>query len=166
MRHIQNIFGIGLFILVCLCFLSAAQADPAPDAVKECEASPDFKAGDIWSYYRCGAAKSQAGQHEAALQIFDKIIATDPANPNGYYNRGVTLNALNRFSEGLKEVEKAIQLNPKNAYYHQVRGASLVGLSRNEEALKAYEQALALDPQLPEAKKVRDLLSSKMKPAP
>ena len=64
-----------------------------------------------------GLARSRhmAGDHEAALSIYDEAIAAEPGFGPTYANRGILLDTMGRHEEALADYEHALELDPELA---------------------------------------------------
>ncbi len=84
---------------------------------------------------------------EAALSLFDEVIALDPEFAYPWNGKGLVLRALQRYDEAITAYDKAIALEPEFAYPWNNKGNVLINLKRYEEAMAACEKAIALDPE-------------------
>ncbi len=98
-----------------------------------------------------GIALLDSGHFDAALAVFDRAIAIDPAFAPAYVNRGNAQSDLNRFEAALESYEQAIMLGPESADIYIHRGNALSALKRHESALDSYERAITLKPDYAEA---------------
>lgn len=92
-----------------------------------------------------GVRLHQTGQHQQALQRFQQAIASDPVNPDSYYNMAATLHemAMQRHNVALQLEGQAQQRQNENRLAEAetlVAQAEAVG----READKYYEQAETL----------------------
>jgi tetratricopeptide (TPR) repeat protein len=53
-----------------------------------------------------GLERLQAGDYEAALELFDKVLAQNPQEPNAWYQKGLALQKLGRYVEAVAANEK------------------------------------------------------------
>jgi tetratricopeptide (TPR) repeat protein len=86
-----------------------------------------------------------AGDHQAALDIYNKIIVHAPTVVQVILGQGTAYFGLDRHVEALRAFDEAITLDPRNAEAHYSRGTALQSLGKLEEALDTYEKALAFD---------------------
>lgn len=78
----------------------------------------------------------------AALQLYDRSIASKAGNWVAYNNRGVTLLQLGRKEEALEDFERAISLRPSYADAHYNRGLVLTELACYEQAAAAFTEVV------------------------
>ncbi len=88
---------------------------------------------------------------QAAIDIYDLILAKVPDYVGVYNNRGLALQAMKRFDEALISYDKAIALRPDHVIIHYNRGVTLQAMGRFDEALMSYDDAVALKPDFAEA---------------
>jgi tetratricopeptide (TPR) repeat protein len=109
------------------------------------------------------AQQHQLGDSQAALEIYDLILAKVPGFAEGFNNRGVILQTLNRFAEALASYDKAIALKPDYANAHFNRATTLKKLARLDESLASYDKAIALKPDHAEAYNNRGVLLQELR---
>jgi len=90
------------------------------------------------------------GNFQAAIDIYNLVIAKVPGHAVAYNNQGNALQALRRFDEALASYDKAIALKPDYVEAYNNQGAALEGLERFDDALMSYDKALALKPDIAE----------------
>jgi tetratricopeptide (TPR) repeat protein len=113
-----------------------------------------------------GAAAAQEqrlGNLQAAVDIFNLLLAKLPGSAEVYNNRGAILQMMKRYDDALASYDKAIALKPDytNAWFN--RGSALKQLNRFEEALASYDKAIALNPGHAEAHNNRGVLLQQMR---
>lgn len=67
-----------------------------------------------------GMALVGQGDTQAALPIFDQLIASHPGAPV-YYGRALARNQANQHADSMSDLDEAIRLDPQNAQYSQMR---------------------------------------------
>lgn len=87
----------------------------------------------------------QQGSFEQALELYDRILATDSSNPQVHYKWANACNSLGRLEEALVGYERAIALDGGFAHALCNRGTVLERLGRWEDALASYDRALQID---------------------
>jgi arylsulfatase A-like enzyme/Tfp pilus assembly protein PilF len=92
-----------------------------------------------------------AGDLEAALGSFSRIIAMDPGNPQARIFRARVLTAMGRPDEAADEYARVIEIDPANSTPYFQLGNIAQGRGRLDQALAYYEQAFQLVPGSPEA---------------
>jgi serine/threonine protein kinase/regulator of sirC expression with transglutaminase-like and TPR domain len=93
----------------------------------------------------------QSGQFQAALDLYDQIIAQDDSSSDAHWGRCYSLNKLNRYEEAISACDEAIALNPQNPEPIWSKGYALEHRGRPQEALDLYDQAIQLRPNFAEA---------------
>lgn len=109
------------------------------------------------------AQEQRLGNLQAAVDIFNLLLAKLPNSAEVYNNRGAILQMMKRYDEALASYDKAIALKPDypNAWFN--RGGTLKQLNRFEEALASYDQAIALSTSHAEAHNNRGVLLQQMR---
>jgi tetratricopeptide (TPR) repeat protein len=109
------------------------------------------------------AQEQRLGNFQAALDIFNLLLAKLPNSAEIYNNRGAILQMIRRPEEALASYDQAVTLKPDyaNAWFN--RGGALKQLNRFEEALASYDQAIALKPGHAEAHNNRGVLLQQMR---
>ncbi len=87
-----------------------------------------------------------AGQYEAALYWFERILAQRPDQPDAMLAAAITLNAMGRAADALTMCAKLQYIDSRKPEYHHVAGEALQQLGRIAEARSAFERAIALAP--------------------
>jgi hypothetical protein len=91
------------------------------------------------------------GQHEQALESYQKALQLRPEYAKAFINRGIALVAMGRIDEAIRDLEHGVELAPDLADAHTSLGAALCVEQRFEEAADHYRQALTLKPDQAEA---------------
>jgi len=105
-----------------------------------------------------------AGDTAKALELFRKLSANDPRNPEPHYYYGITLVYQGRVDEGVREFESAIQADPEyaNAYY-----AAFYALNQRgdlERALSYLDRWVARHPNDVQTRQMAQALRQQMNP--
>ena len=95
-------------------------------------------------FFYQGNGYSTIGEHERALEAYDRAVALKRDLAAAHYNRGITLGKLERWTEALSASDRAIELNPDDASAHLNQGIALASLERWEEALASLDRAARL----------------------
>ncbi|MCI0566202.1 tetratricopeptide repeat protein, partial [bacterium] len=93
-----------------------------------------------------GAALSDLGRNEEAIEAYRQAVALDPKDAYPYNGLGSALSDLGRNEEAIEAYWQAVAIDPKDAYSWNGLGNALHALGRNEEAIETYRQAVAIDP--------------------
>lgn len=54
------------------------------------------------------------GKYEEALDCFEKILVSNPDNPDIWNKKGVALRSLGRYDEAIESFNKALEINPRD----------------------------------------------------
>ncbi|HEV2269389.1 MAG TPA: tetratricopeptide repeat-containing glycosyltransferase family protein [Steroidobacteraceae bacterium] len=96
---------------------------------------------------RHAVARHQAGDISQAIVAYQRLLATDPRNPDALHMLGVALAQRGAFNEAVPLMRAAAELCPASAMVHLNLGNALSSLERYPEALQCYERVTALEPQ-------------------
>ena len=124
-------------------FEDPADEDRLNDLVTAYESQPDTAYFDSDALEEIATHYFERGRFDSALEVIDRLIATQPYSSDAWTRRGILLNNLGRHEEALVAYEKALLLNPVDAETLVNRGITLDNLNRAGEALQAYEAAPA-----------------------
>lgn len=94
-----------------------------------------------------GVSQLIAGHHEAALQVFDRVLHQDPHHVLALSAKGSALTSLNRPREALKCFERAIDLDPETAEHYRHAALCHLELDEPDGARPLLEQAQLLNPE-------------------
>lgn len=101
-------------------------------------------------------ALQQAGDNQAAEQIYHQVLIQTPDSDLAYadaaYMLGVLASKQQDYATAIERIQQAINCHSQRAIYHFSLGQALSVLERHAEACKAYEQALNLKPDLKNAR--------------
>jgi|GEM_PF-469913 len=92
-----------------------------------------------------GAYYLVQGEHQKAIQEFEKAIQINPNYDAAYQNLGVTQLSSGRSEEAIINLQKAIQLNPNNAVNYFSLASLYQSLGKLQEALRNYQKSLEID---------------------
>lgn len=85
-----------------------------------------------------------ANNAAAALESFEKFLATQPRNAEALAKKAAALEKLGRLDEALAGCDQAIGENDSLVIAYLQKGGVLNRLERYEDALKCYEQAMRI----------------------
>ena len=97
-------------------------------------------------------AKATSGDHEGAIAIYDKIIASKLVLTlqSAYASRGIVKSKLRNYQDAIEDANEAILLDPEsyNGYYcrgyaNQALGKSKANQEKNKKAGKLYKEAIS-----------------------
>ncbi len=97
------------------------------------------------SSYNLALVLSRRGRQAEAVEILDRICATDPTNIDFQYARGHSLFSMTRFAEAARAFEAVLKEDPrhKRAVFSLARCRQEDG--RTAEAIAAWKRYLTLD---------------------
>ena len=98
----------------------------------------------VWS--DLGVVRAALGEHQLAIDCYDRALAIQATHSDALGNKGVALSALGRHQEALACYERALAFDPGSAEHINNRGGAVRALGRIEEALACFDAALALQP--------------------
>ena len=104
---------------------------------------------DAW--LREALAHHQAGRLGEAAQLYQRILADEPAHADSLHLLGVIANQSGRPDLALDYIGRALRIQDASALYHCNYGQALAGLGRLDEAIASFRKALSLQPTLAEA---------------
>ena len=90
--------------------------------------------------------QSRIQDQAAAIDVYQRAIAADPAFSWPYHNLGRLYHAEKRDEEALTWLRRAMTVNPNHVRALRSLGAAATALERWDEAAGAYQQAIVLDP--------------------
>ena len=104
-----------------------------------------------------GARLYEQGQYSAALQQFQKVISTDPANADGYYNLAATNHRLGNQRGEMQLIQQAEALynqcldhDPNHVECHRGLAVLLVDTNRPDRAFALMKNWAAQNPNFAE----------------
>ena len=89
-----------------------------------------------------GVALAEAGNMDAAMEQFQKVLEIDPNDSDGSYNVGNVLSRKGQLAEALQYYEKALKQRPDEGNIYQAIGVVLNNQGRPEEAIELFYKAL------------------------
>jgi tetratricopeptide (TPR) repeat protein len=94
-----------------------------------------------------GVNRSMAGDYQAALLSFDKVLAEDPKHSPALSAKGFSLARLGRAHEALPCFERAIELDPSSPDNYRNAALCQLELHEPETASMLLERAFQLNPE-------------------
>jgi len=97
-------------------------------------------------------AYHKGGQNDKAVETYQKVIATDPANADYHNNLGSVYADMRKVPEAQAEFQKAAEINPTGAarYYFNL-GVIMVNSNNMDAAAEALKKCTDLDPKMADA---------------
>ena len=89
-----------------------------------------------------GMDKVKLKDYPAALEIFERVLASNPDIPEAWNNKGVALYGLGRIEEAGESYDRSLALDPENLDAMRNKGFLLRNQRKLEEALQVYDSVL------------------------
>lgn len=89
---------------------------------------------------------ADAGDHEAAIRMFEELLAQNPTMTDAYLGLGAIHIERGNFKAAETNYSRAARLEPRNFDAQFGHGTVLESLHRYSEAARAYQRALAIRP--------------------
>jgi tetratricopeptide (TPR) repeat protein len=103
---------------------------------------------DIYDIYTTwGELLREMGRPQEARKVFDRAIAANPRNPNGYWSIGKIYLAQRDWDKAAEYFRKAIDANPSWAWFHYHLARALAGAGKLDQSIASLQKATVLDPQ-------------------
>ena len=67
------------------------------------------------AYHNRGRSYDKLGQHQRAIEDYDKVIELDPNDAEAYNDRGSSYHRLGQSERAIEDYDEAIKLDPDNA---------------------------------------------------
>jgi tetratricopeptide (TPR) repeat protein len=101
--------------------------------------------------FKSAVAYHQAGQLDQAERLYNKILISQPRQPDVLHMLGLICFQRQQIDKAIELIRRAINLNPKAASYHCNLAQVFVVAQRLDEAIFSANAALALRPDYPES---------------
>ena len=88
-----------------------------------------------------GEAYFGVGQHEKAIEAFERCLEIEPRNVGTHLNLAIAHEAAGDLDQALAVLDAALRIRPDFGKLHQFRGQVLHARGRHEEALLALQEA-------------------------
>jgi Flp pilus assembly protein TadD len=95
-----------------------------------------------------GVARLNGGDNDAALELFDRVVALAPNFAEGWNKRATTLYTMGRFEDSTRDIDKVLALEPRHFGALSGLGLCEIRLGKDREAFAAFERAAGVDPNL------------------
>jgi Flp pilus assembly protein TadD len=94
-----------------------------------------------------GLRYQKEGEHEKAIEQFEKALEIQPNNAASYNNLGISYGSLERFAEAERSFKRAIELNPEDIFAMNNLAVIYLRSQRLNEARSYALKALEIEPQ-------------------
>jgi len=101
---------------------------------------------------RLADSYDKAGQHDKALETYQKVVALNPNDANVHNSMGSVYAAMGKVPEAQAEFQKSAEIDPANAaqaYYNL--GAIMTNSGKLDEAAAAFKKATEINPKYADA---------------
>ncbi|MGK7912593.1 MAG: tetratricopeptide repeat protein [Synechococcus sp.] len=115
---------------------------------------------DPMGWFALGTIYSDAGDLEAALKSYAKVLECDPTDAIALNNRAWVLCRLERYEEAEEFALQAAEINEEKAAFWHTLATIQAGLDKIEEAIASYNRVLELDPNFEAAQLAIEQLTS------
>lgn len=105
-----------------------------------------IRPGAVEAYYQLGQVCKQAGESDAALAAFSKVLEQQPHYSKALEQHCHLLLVLGRLDEAIDGYHRYLQLHPGDAVALYNLGMGYHGAEKFAEAVQAYRKAIAADP--------------------
>jgi predicted TPR repeat methyltransferase len=122
------------------------KAGRLPEAEKGYRAILQAQPAHALSLHNLGLIAHRVGRNDAAVGLFAKAIAVNPAMSAFHVNLGQALRALGKNDEAIESYKRAIAVNPNDAFAHSNLGHLLLAERRTGEAEPALLRGVQLKP--------------------
>ena len=69
---------------------------------------------DAQDILKKGMSFLEDGKYEDALECFEKILVTNPNDPDIWNKKGIALRSLGRYDEAIESFNKALEITPRD----------------------------------------------------
>ena len=109
-------------------------------------------------YINLGLAMTGQGDHKAAVELFEAVLAVHPDMVDAAVNLSSVLNSLKEYARSVEACRRTLALVEAPELYHNMGNALHRIPGRNADAIKAFERAIELDPTNLKSKHMLSLL--------
>jgi len=106
---------------------------------------------DIQEVYNLAINFHQKGELQQAKELYRKVLAVHPENPDILHLLGLIAFQETRYSLAIEMISQAIEKDPSKPNYYNNLGLALTESKSLEEAKRCYQKALELHPMFAEA---------------
>lgn len=136
--------GVATAALTRQLALSLSQVGRAREAVELVR--PLARDGDPDALNALGVVLSEAGSHEEARAVLQRVFDRDPRNALAHEHLALVALRLRQWSEAGDQARRALALNEGLTLSWNYLGTALYNLGSVPQALEAWDRALALEP--------------------
>ncbi len=96
--------------------------------------------------FKSAVENHQKNNLEAAINLYNKILETDPNNSTVYYNLGLAYDEKKYFDDAIKYYKKVIEIDPNFLSAHFNLGIIYKKLGEVEKEIICYEKTISINP--------------------
>jgi Flp pilus assembly protein TadD len=108
--------------------------------------TPTVDPTQIASLIEDGAAFSDAGRYDRAIEAFSQAIALDSNSVNALFGRGTSYFDSEQYELAIEDFNRVIDLDSSNEPAYFNRGLAYLNLEDYERAIENFNQSIELDP--------------------
>ena len=112
-----------------------------------CGRNAKMSLDEVLEYLESGNDYEKQGQYPQAIEIYTKIIKSNPKNIAAYYNRGLAYTLKEKYDLAIQDYSQAIALNPQDATAYNNRGNAYSNIKKYDLAIQDFDKAIKLNPQ-------------------
>jgi tetratricopeptide (TPR) repeat protein len=116
------------------------------DAVNEFRKAVAARPGSVTARVNLGAALTQTGDLNGALEQFEEAIRIEPGKANAHYNLAVILAGQNKHEQSIAHLRSALNAEPNDLKARMLLAQQLKKSGRVDDALGEYRRVVEADP--------------------
>ncbi|HXQ46789.1 MAG TPA: TIR domain-containing protein, partial [Caulobacteraceae bacterium] len=120
----------------------------AADTPSPPSSEPESPTIDVDALYEQANTHARAGEYDAAIEQYNRVIGEKPDHANALNNRGNALLAKGQQEPAISDFDRAIALKPDFAAAYCNRGNAFQARGEYDRAIRDYTVALQLKPDL------------------
>ncbi|MBI5252635.1 MAG: tetratricopeptide repeat protein [Desulfomonile tiedjei] len=93
-----------------------------------------------------GAALFTVGRQQEGVELFRRVLHTDPTDADAHNNLGAALSRMGNSTSGLEHLRLAVRYSPYNEDYRANLALSLFRSGLLDESISEYEKAMHINP--------------------
>jgi Flp pilus assembly protein TadD len=117
------------------------------DAVELFTRYTELKSENPWGHYMLGLSAWKAGNHELALEAFERALELDPDHVKSQLNLSRVLLDTGKPWDALARLDEALAVDPESSDAYRLKGRAYHQLGQMVEAVDAYREAIRIDGQ-------------------
>jgi predicted O-linked N-acetylglucosamine transferase (SPINDLY family) len=131
--------------------LGASRLAQGKDARHALQRAADLVPSDADNFANLGKALRDAGQLQAALTSYDRVLTLQPDFVMAHCFRAGVLQELGQLDLAVAGYRRALELDPTLAEAYNALGSALRGLGQRHDAVASYRRALTIKPDYADA---------------